>query len=187
MKQTEESVKECPDMNKSKKRFHDLLLYAVIGIYLFILIVLLFFKASSLKSVNLIPFQFIVDYWMDKKPLAISNVLGNVALFVPMGIYLTTLNTKRRGWMNMLLIVLFSALVELMQFVFAVGVTDIDDLLLNAAGGFLGICCGWGMRKIFRANTRYAVAILSLVVLCTFAVLYVCLYFGVFGFKIRIL
>lgn len=174
-------------MKKSTKFFHDVMFYAVAGIYVFVLIAALFFKASSLKSVNLIPFQFVADYFIEGEPLALSNVVGNVVLFIPMGIYLTILNVKQSKMMNMLWIALFSTLVEVSQYILSVGVTDIDDLLLNSIGGFLGICCGWGLQKLFGERTRYAVEVLALIAGCAFLTLYFCLYFGVFGFKIRIL
>ncbi|MDO5401733.1 MAG: VanZ family protein, partial [Eubacteriales bacterium] len=175
------------EMKKSTKFIHDFIFYAVAGIYVFVLIAALFLKATSLKSVNLIPFQFVADYFIEGQPLALSNVVGNVALFIPMGIYLTVLNVKQPRMMNLLWIVLFSTLVEVSQYILSVGVTDIDDLLLNSIGGFLGICCGWGLQKLFRERTRYAVEVLSLVAGCAFLTLYFCLYFGVFGFRILII
>lgn len=168
------------------KHLHNLILYTVIGVYFFILLAALFFKASSLKGMNLVPFRFITDYLIGGKPLAFTNVAGNVLLFVPMGIYLTILNTRSRVWKHMLFLVLFSAAVEVIQFIFKVGVTDIDDLLLNSIGGFLGICCGWLLRKFFGAKARFVVEILSLITGLLFFALYFCLYFGIFGFRIRI-
>lgn len=175
---------------KSKKTgniiFHNILLYAVFGVYIFILLAFLFFKASSLQAVNLVPFHSITDYLFNDGTLSLGNVLGNVVLFLPPGIYLTLFNRTKKITINTLWIVLISVAVEILQYVMRVGVTDIDDVLLNGLGGFLGIIIFKIIYKIFKNKTRYVIEIASLIVGFTFLTLMACLSLGVFGFKIRI-
>lgn len=75
------------------------------------------------------------------------NVMGNVCVFIPWGIFLPKLFTKCK---NPLLTILFSFelsfCVELIQLVTKVGSFDVDDLLLNTIGGL----CGFLIYTIYR-------------------------------------
>ena len=62
---------------------------------------------------------------------------------------------------NTLIITLFSILAEIIQFVFSVGVADIDDVILNSIGG----CCGVILWKllfwVFRDRTQFVIDIVA--------------------------
>lgn len=64
--------------------------------------------------------------------------LGNIFLFFPLGFFLRGL-FRRRAWVSLALCAGFSLSMELCQWVFAIGRSDIDDLLLNTLGGALGV------------------------------------------------
>lgn len=122
--------------------FHDLLLYSVFAFYLLVLFALLFMKKQSFSSVSLVPFRTIAEYLSDevlRRSFALSNLLGNVVLFVPLGGYLTLFNRDKRIYTNVQWIVLISAAAEALQYLFRVGATDIDDVILNGLGGFIGV------------------------------------------------
>ena len=67
------------------------------------------------------------------------NVLGNVFVFIPFGVFLPALFEKCQ---KLITVIWFSFelsfLVELIQLVTKVGSFDVDDLLLNTIGGMLG-------------------------------------------------
>ncbi|CAM4007080.1 VanZ like family protein [Corynebacterium belfantii] len=66
--------------------------------------------------------------------------LGNVALFVPWG-YLLALLGWRLRWpvvVATLASISLSAGIETLQFIFARGYSDIDDVVFNSLGGLLG-------------------------------------------------
>lgn len=65
--------------------------------------------------------------------------MGNIVLFFPLGFYITLLNRNKKISVNVCLIALISTLAEIAQYLFSVGVTDIDDVILNTLGGFMGI------------------------------------------------
>lgn len=69
----------------------------------------------------------------------IINVVGNVVMFIPLGIVWPSLyrglNTHARVLLSG---VGFSLLIELLQLPFYTRVTDVDDLLLNSLGFALG-------------------------------------------------
>ena len=64
--------------------------------------------------------------------------VGNIVWFMPFGMYLQY--TKK--FKNILIVtlygMLFSFCIETMQYVFGTGVTELDDLILNTFGAFLG-------------------------------------------------
>ncbi len=67
------------------------------------------------------------------------NVIGNVCVFVPMGIFLPKLFQKCRKILPVAIISLeVSLLIEVTQLVTRIGSFDVDDLLLNTLGGILG-------------------------------------------------
>ena len=67
------------------------------------------------------------------------NVIGNICVFVPFGVFLPKLFVKCK---NIFLTILFSfevsLCVEIVQLVTKVGSFDVDDLLLNTLGGLVG-------------------------------------------------
>ena len=66
-------------------------------------------------------------------------MLENLLIFVPMGIYLQMLLPKRRLHIKLIIIAGTSLLLEALQYVLAIGRSDITDLLTNTAGGLLGL------------------------------------------------
>ena len=71
--------------------------------------------------------------------LFLWNVVGNVCVFVPLGIFLPILFARcRNGLLTVLLTLELSLSVEFIQLVTKVGSFDVDDLLLNTIGGLCG-------------------------------------------------
>ena len=92
---------------------------------------------------NLIPFReirrFIVYADLLGPVAVISNLFGNIAIFMPFGFLMPTLTNYKY---NVVLISLmsfeFSLLIEIVQLFTKLGSFDVDDLLLNTLGGFSG-------------------------------------------------
>ena len=145
----------------------NILLYSVLAFYLVILFGLLFMKAHSFSSINIVPFYSIGNYlFSDDKLLrafAFSNVVGNIILFVPLGVYLPLFIREKGILKNVLWIILISALVEILQFVFRVGASDIDDVILNGLGGFIGIIAYRILLKMFvdYSKVKFAVTLIA--------------------------
>jgi len=159
-----------------------ILLSAVVICYSIILFALVFLK-DNIRALNLIPFGFVKDYIVDKHPLGMSNIVGNILMFIPMGMILSM--TGQRFDKALILLIGSSVCIEVLQYVLVRGVSDIDDVILNGVGGLIGIgCCQISKRWGPESDT-----IMLVLILCAlfFAVaLYLCLHFGVFGFRIRI-
>ncbi|MCB5235852.1 VanZ family protein [Niallia alba] len=81
----------------------------------------------------------------------LSNFVGNIAAFIPFGIFLVLLSKKRgisfRGVLGQSFILSLS--LECLQVVFSLGIFDVDDLLLNTSGGLIG----FGAIKLYRKFT----------------------------------
>lgn len=147
-----------------KKGLHNLLLYSVLGIYILILFAFLFLKRTEFQSVNLVPFLSIMNYLngdMLARAFAANNIIGNIALFIPLGVYITLLNGNKKASVNVCIIALVSVIVEIAQYLFKVGATDIDDVILNTLGGLLGILIFKLIYKFFKEKSRLAIEILA--------------------------
>ena len=75
----------------------------------------------------------------------ITNTVGNVAMFMPVGFLLYFL--FRRRSLPIITVIGFctSLCIEVAQYAFAVGYSDVDDLLFNTLGTLLG---GWLALKL---------------------------------------
>lgn len=68
------------------------------------------------------------------------NLYGNIFWFIPMGFGTAYLLKKPFVFVKAMTIgFLFSALIETLQYLFNTGITDIDDVLFNTTGTFLGV------------------------------------------------
>lgn len=115
---------------------------ALLALYLLVLLWLVLFKFSfnfslilnnQTRSINLIPFAFVNERGN------LREIIYNCAVFIPFGLLLSV-NCKRANFLRKLAFVLvFSLTAEIAQFVFAIGITDITDLITNTFGGFLGL------------------------------------------------
>ena len=78
-----------------------------------------------------------------------AEIIGNVALFVPVGIIWPYCFEKlNRFWKVFLAGAGYSLLVELSQLLFFTRTTDIDDLLANTLGVILGAALFFIIRKV---------------------------------------
>ena len=134
-------------------------------IYLALLVWIVLFKLQfsihdldTVRSINLIPFYYDKDVGT---AFHLKEVLENLLLFVPMGIYLQMLLSKWRFHGKLIIIAGTSLLLEMVQYVLAIGRSDITDLLTNTAGGFLGLALycivAWLLRKRERADKLFFV------------------------------
>lgn len=94
-------------------------------------------------SVNLTPFKTIKDYMVYENNLSNNikyiNILGNIFLFMPFGIILPVLLDGKFKFIKTLFYgFIFSLLIEVLQMTFRIGSFDVDDIILNVFGVFIG-------------------------------------------------
>jgi glycopeptide antibiotics resistance protein len=99
---------------------------------------------QAIRSEDYAPF-----YWR----LFFFNVAGNIAWFLPLGFLLPWEAQSLRPFRNLVAFAFFFSLAaETLQYAFAVGIFDIDDVILNTSGAALG----WGIFRIIFRN-KYSV------------------------------
>ena len=104
-------------------------------IYLFFLVYLVTRNQIIYYDSNFIPFKEICRYSL-LSDLFIKNIIGNILLFIPMGMYLTY-KLKIKLFYIILLSLYFSLVIEITQLLID-RVFDIDDIILNVIGSLLG-------------------------------------------------
>lgn len=144
-------------------------LWVLFCYYLFLLLVLLFFGGLFHMdrgwggTVNLEPFHTIRNYIRFYRNtgsyVSIMNLLGNVAIMVPLGVLLPLMfRGMRHFWTLLPLAALVSVGVEYIQWRTATGAADVDDSILNFLGAFLGYffvrVCQMGYAAYMRRRQR---------------------------------
>ncbi len=122
----------------NKQRF---VLYKELSMLCFIIYILLLyyivtFQDNNYGTNNFIPFREIFRYNISSS-LFIRNVIGNVLLFIPFGIFVTYYVNNDKVYPTFFLSLLISCSIEFAQS--CIGRTaDIDDVILNTLGGIFG-------------------------------------------------
>lgn len=127
----------------------------ILGIYTLSLLVLLFFRPTeqdygAAHNVNLVPFSTISLFLSgNADPLvAFYNLAANIVLFVPFGV---ALKWKKGNMVTLLILPIFAiSIIELTQHLTNRGSLDIDDLLLNTLGFFIGYLLTPIFRRIIK-------------------------------------
>ncbi|GAA0065431.1 MAG: VanZ family protein [Clostridium perfringens] len=101
------------------------------------------------RSLNLIPFNDIIEGNYNQ-----LDVIGNFILFIPLGIYASMFLKKLKWYENTVIIALISLTFEVSQYIFAIGASDITDIITNTVGGSIGIGIYLIIKKIFREDMK---------------------------------
>lgn len=103
-------------------------------LYIFLLTWIIVFKfrinirnLRYLSAINLIPF----------KENDLKEILINIFLFIPYGMYLRELTKKKS--LTVGIIILISFIFEVLQYILHIGISDITDVMMNTLGGMVGI------------------------------------------------
>ncbi len=130
-------------------------------IYLVALIWILLFKFSisindlvdqfnnQSRSINLIPFNGSVKI---NDTIDLSEIINNIIIFIPFGGLLGIIDKRSSFLKKMLFIFTFSLFIEVSQFIFGLGATDVTDILTNVVGGVVGLFIYYLLNKIFKTE-----------------------------------
>ncbi len=122
--------------NNEKVVFYKEILMFCFIIYILLLYYIVTFQDNNYGTNNLVPFKEIFRYSISSKYF-FKNVVGNIALFIPFGIFVTYYMKNKKIIITFTLSLIVSAAIEFAQN--AIGRTvDIDDVILNVVGGLLG-------------------------------------------------
>lgn len=124
-------------MNSKRNKIFTIVLLSVYGL---ILVWIVLLKASTVeelkylpceRTLNLVPFRY--DFEVGTH---FEEVVLNVLVFVPLGLYLAMLGMK--PWEAILPGFCLSFVFEALQYVLAIGAADVTDLLMNTLGTAIG-------------------------------------------------
>jgi len=131
-----------------KNRFIKVI-YVVFGVYMIILLRITVFRNgfsfSHMFRNGVITFDFFTGYLeMLRQGMFYEFIylfVGNIIWFVPFGFLLPCLCERPLTFRRVLFRgFLLSFTIELMQFAFGTGISEVDDLILNTLGALLGFC-----------------------------------------------
>ena len=136
-------------INKKKMVLHEELLKLLFIIYILCLFYVVTFQDVSWSSHNYIPFKEIFRYDIGSS-LFYKNIFGNVLLFVPYGIFIAKYLNLKEPLILIIIAFVTSLSIEVIQFMIG-RVFDVDDIILNVVGCFLGfsiyvIFSRWGSK-----------------------------------------
>ncbi|MFI3237126.1 MAG: VanZ family protein [Lachnospiraceae bacterium] len=142
-------------LENEKSRNLTKVLFAV---YVVALIEIIVFKLDIpfthlgyLRSINMIPFH---ESLTVNGVISSSEILMNMIIFMPLGIYLEMLFPRMSMIKKILLIMLVSLCCEVMQYIFAVGASDITDIINNTLGGLAGILLIKLLQVLYKGDQR---------------------------------
>ena len=164
-------IKNQKEFNLYKEIFNLFFLIYVLSLFQIVT-----YEDSSvyISGNNFTPFHEIMRYSLGSR-LFFKNVIGNIVLFIPYGIF-ASLYTKIDKFNQALGLVFFASVtVEVTQLLIG-RVFDIDDIILNVCGGLIGYFIykiinkiSTKLPKIFRSNIFLNIlAILLVMVLISY-------------------
>jgi colanic acid biosynthesis glycosyl transferase WcaI len=137
---------EMPVIKPEKNKVSNIFKLAFTGSYFIILFYLVFFigrrRSGYSFDVNLVPVR---NTLRELRYIAgigrfnyFSNIFGNILLFFPLPVILKW-SLKAYKFSTVLMIsMLLSITIESLQYIFKVGVADVDDVILNTVGACIG-------------------------------------------------
>lgn len=150
---------------KSEKR--NTLTLVLFVIYLLALTWLILFKLQFSiavldegRIINLIPLLGSFD---GNGVIRFSEIRVNILAFIPLGIYICMLKAPWSFVKKILTIVGLTFVFEIIQFIFAIGRTDITDVLSNTLGGIIGIGIYALLSKVLKGRTNKVINVLAAV------------------------
>jgi len=136
-------VEKIEDKKKVLKLSHVIVFVYYITL-LFNLVI--FARYYSIDCYNLIPFKSIINIFKNGTIYSVTiNIFGNLFVFMPLEYFLIELFKIKNFSINLIISVVIITLIELFQYIFKVGVLDIDDLIL----------CSFGMMLFYIIYNRF--------------------------------
>jgi glycopeptide antibiotics resistance protein len=117
------------------------------------------------RSLNLVPFA--------GSSGDSGESVDNVAVFIPFGALLSVSFERLHFWPKLLIVLGASIAAESVQYVFAIGVTDVTDVMTNTLGGLIGLA-GYDLcaRYVDREVLNRVIVVTGVIVLgCCLALL----------------
>ncbi|MGL4762723.1 MAG: VanZ family protein [Sarcina sp.] len=129
-------------INKSREFIKFMFLVYFFGVLAYTMGIMFYspeFKERiSLESINYIPIVETIKMFQNSRSSALYQVMGNLIMFVPFGMFVAVLYKKSNSILKVAGISLIcTVIIETSQFFGGRGV-DVDDIIINTLGGILG-------------------------------------------------
>ncbi|MFV0520493.1 MAG: VanZ family protein [Lachnospirales bacterium] len=188
-------------MNKEKSYFKNILFVLIILFYIYLMAKILLFKSVAIGEVfdsnreiirncNFIPFHSIKEYYYSgyfSHIIATIQVVGNIIIFIPFGFLCLLLSKDKKFFSCIWITLVFSLFIEMTQGVLGLGVVDIDDVILNFAGGFIGGVLYKLLLFILKGDEKIKTFIIILTIILIIVYLLLLFYFHFMGYKIKLI
>lgn len=149
--------------NSEKEKRWSILVF---GIYLLLLCWLVLFKFATsfkdiphLRGINLVPF-----YYGAENSVHLREVLYNIIVFIPAGFYFTAFMAKGKKGIGVMATLVMSVFFEIVQWIFAIGASDITDIITNTLGGLCGLLLFSFMGKIAGQHRMKIINMIGMVI-----------------------
>ena len=137
-----------------KRRWKGIL-WVIFLLYIGVLLRITVFRSSfgsyplcSHGQIELVPFVGLIQIFHNSVGMFLYLFVGNLVWFVPLGVLLPVLTKARNA--AILWGLGLSLYIEVSQYVFGTGVSEVEDLILNTAGTGIGYLIYLGARKLVR-------------------------------------
>ena len=137
-----------------KRRWKGIL-WVIFLLYIGVLLRITVFRSSfgsyplcSHGQIELVPFVGLIQIFHNSVGMFLYLFVGTLVWFVPLGVLLPVLTKARNA--TILWGLGLSLYIEVSQYVFGTGVSEVEDLILNTAGTGMGYLIYLGARKLVR-------------------------------------
>jgi len=124
---------------KDKEKINKISLLIIAVYYCILLFNMTFFaRFTNVNSYNLIPFKTIYEIILNNSLYSIIiNIFGNLIVFMPIEYFLIKLFNINKFKINFIISFIIILMCEIIQYVFKLGVFDVDDIILCVSGMML--------------------------------------------------
>lgn len=150
----------------AKEHIINLFIVLIILMYLALLFKIVLFKMVSpmnliqnginteFRGIELIPFADVFYFLVKRGSLfnLVKNIMGNIGIFIPFGILIPMLFEEVHKRTVIFYGFMFSVCFELCQYIFALGISDINDVILNTFGAVIGVSIYGVLDNKFKVN-----------------------------------
>lgn len=106
--------------------------------------------------INLVPFKSSLMVLYNDRSIGLTNILGNVALLYPLGIFIPFLYKNGESFKSVLKYGVISTLtIEVIQYFVTSRIADIDDVIFNIIGCLLGYISYKGIKVVLSKFKAY--------------------------------
>ena len=150
MSNLEKSISKNSIVNHASKKLTTTLfiIYLIALCWILVLKLGVQFSYMEQRRVNLNPFV------KSGGNINISEIILNVLIFVPLGIYAAIIFERWSFGKKVLFVFSMSLIVEAVQFILAVGALDITDIITNTIGGIIGLLIFKAIEKGFNNSVK---------------------------------